>query len=167
MSDKTTPDSLTLRCLRAFQARIPEDFSLHRAFHMLKRDSDQRGPQRISEVEELPVPGVSRMVFSQLEQAALKEDHACLLHAWHSLALHKPHKFSLFNLEELNSSPGQVFRVWFVSPLPVAEELRFELVSLFSFGFPTGTASPSACKPMPRQRAPPRRLATMASPMIA
>lgn len=87
------------------------------------------------------------MVFSELEQAALKEDHACLLHAWNSLALHKTHKFHLLNLEEVNSSPGQVFKGLrtVVSLLPAAEKLRFELVSLFLFGFPTRIASPSAC----------------------
>ena len=110
---------------------------------------DQRGPWRITELEEPPVPGVSCTVFSELEQAALKKDHACLLHVWNSLVLHKPHKFSLYNLEEVNSSPGQVFRAkglrTVVSLLPVVEELRFELVSLFLFGFPARIASPSTC----------------------
>lgn len=95
------------------------------------------------------MPGMSGMVFSELEQAALKEARACLLHAWKSLSLHKPHKCSLFSLEEVNSSPGQVFRAKglrrVVSLLPLVEELRFELVCLFLFGFPTGPASPSAC----------------------
>lgn len=96
-----------------------------------------------------PSACMSIMVFNELEQAALKEDHAYLLHAWNSLALHKPHKFRLFNLEEVNSSLGQVLRArglrTVVSLLPVVEELRFELVSLFLFAFHTRIDSPLAC----------------------
>lgn len=42
MSDKTTPDSLILHCRRAFQAHIPKDFSLDRAFDVLLGEAQMK-----------------------------------------------------------------------------------------------------------------------------